>query len=425
MSPLVSLSKRCVDLHTAENISSCIAGTAGSTACVETYEHALADFGPSARLPIKSGALACRRESLGNSLCEHAWRLLPGTSSKIRSEAQNIYATWMRQLQGHETKPRDCARFYQFHRLKWQPQVFFWAEGTLPWYEPLVGYLQADPLYQTTWRFAAEKLYYGPRDVNVVNAKGKPVIRMEAGAYRLKRFEEVEHQRVLWHGSRVNVSSIMQIIEFGGGGGETSATMRDLGFRGVHLVYDLPQMLLMQRYFLRDAAVPAYLVGVDVPMEHVRSIATHGRTPRSLMVSSVHNQLPSVLRSTTVPMLNTLVIAIASFTEAGVPARNTFRPNIRGAGCMLIGFWDQAFKVNNNAYLLDMLNQDFGGFQYSICVWRRKISDPGRRFYYLLAVHRSLGVASCSSQVGCSADSLHTNFLEKVTDAANTCASPA
>ena len=115
---------------------------------------------------MKSGALACRRESLGNSLCEHAWRLLPGTSSKIRSEAQNIYATWMRQLQGHETKPRDCARFYQFHRLKWQPQVFFWAEGTLSWYEPLVGYLQADPLYKTTWRFAAEKLYYGPRDVN-------------------------------------------------------------------------------------------------------------------------------------------------------------------------------------------------------------------------------------------------------------------
>ena len=131
---LVSLSKRCVDLHTAEKISSCIAGTAGSTACIETYEHALADFGPSARLPVKSGALACRRESLGNSLCEHAWRLLPGTSSIIRSEAQNIYATWMRQLQGHETKPRDCARFYQFHRLKWQPQVFFWAEGTLSWY---------------------------------------------------------------------------------------------------------------------------------------------------------------------------------------------------------------------------------------------------------------------------------------------------
>ena len=124
-------------------------------------------------------------------------------------------------------------------------------------------------------------------------------------------------------------------------------------------------------------------------------------------------------------MLNTLVIAIASFTEAGVQARNTFRPNIRGAGRMLIGFWDQAFKVNNNAYLLNMLNEDFGGFQYSICVWRRKISDPERRFYYLLAVHRSLGVASCSPHVGCSADSLHTNFLEKVTAAANTCASLA
>ena len=84
----------------------------------------------------------------------------------------------------------DCTRFYQLHRLKWQPQVFFWAEGTLPRYKPLVGYLQADPLYQTTWRFAAEKLYYGPRDVNAVNAKGKPVIRMETGAYRLKRFEK-------------------------------------------------------------------------------------------------------------------------------------------------------------------------------------------------------------------------------------------
>jgi len=134
MSPLVSLSKRCVNLHTAEIISSCIAGTAAVSACIETYEHARSQT----LVPAQKCQLKAVRWHAAASLSATVCANMRGACCRApRQKSGRRRRTSMQPgcgtaAQGHETKPRDCARFYQLHRLKWQPQVFFWAEGTLP-----------------------------------------------------------------------------------------------------------------------------------------------------------------------------------------------------------------------------------------------------------------------------------------------------
>jgi len=253
-------------------------------------------------------------------------------------------------------------------------------------------------------------------------AAAAPAAAAAAGRYRLKRYHEVEQARTFLHATGTHVRDVAQLVEFGGGGGELEAALRDLGFGGVHLVYDLPPMLLMQRFWLRHAALPVYTVGVDVPATALRPRLARGRT---FQVSSVHKpaQLPLVLARTGVPLRDTAFWATWSFTEAGVAARNTVRAHLRGDGTgaggahtqpgrVFIAFWDDFKGVDNNAYLLEMVRADFAA-THSLCVWRKKTHDPARPTYYLVMVHRELGTARCAAEVGCDETSKNHDFMRR------------
>lgn len=393
--------------------------------CLATYEEQLQEAQRATRVQQAATRVpTCRLEGLGQNLCRAGRRLLPGTQPEMTAEAQNIYSVWMRQLARHETKDRDCARFEKFHALRWNPLVFVWAEaGTSgSWDTALVPWLRSDKNYATEWGPVAERTYYGPREVAYVDAQGSPVPTSSSGVgadgvpkpgmYRLKRMHEVEQARTFLHATGTHLRDIMQLVEFGGGGGELEPTMRDLGFTGVHIIYDLPPMLLMQRFWIRHASLPVYTVGVDVQPDALVPRLARGRT---FQVSSVSRpaHLPLVLQRTGVALKDTVFWATWSFTEAGVAARNTIRPFIKGVGRVFIAFWDDFKGVDNNAYLVSMVKEDFAA-THSACVWRKKTHDPSRPTFYLVLVLMELGPARCAAEIGCDASSKHTAFMKRL-----------
>lgn len=286
--------------------------------CLATYEEQLQAAQRATRVQQAATRVPkCRLEGLGQNLCRAGRRLLPGTQPEMTAEAQNIYSVWMRQLARHETKDRDCARFEKFHALRWNPLVFVWAEaGTSgSWDTALVPWLRSDKNYATEWGPVAERTYYGPSEVAYVDTQGSPVPTSSSGVgadgapkpamYRLKRMHEVEQARTFLHATGTHLRDIMQLVEFGGGGGELEPTMRDLGFTGVHIIYDLPPMLLMQRFWIRHASLPVYTVGVDVQPDALVPRLARGRT---FQVSSVSRpaHLPLVLQRTGVALKDTV-----------------------------------------------------------------------------------------------------------------------
>ena len=56
------------------------------------------------------------------------------------------------------------------------------------------------------------------------------------------------------------MASLRLVVEFGGGYGDMAAMVREMGFRGTHVVYDLLPALLLQQYFLRTSNWPSYLL---------------------------------------------------------------------------------------------------------------------------------------------------------------------
>ena len=108
-------------------------------------------------------------------------------------------------------------------------------------------------------------------------------------------------------GLRKPLAHFRLITEFGSGSAEMAHVARGLGFRGLFLIYDLPPMLLLQRYWLRLAGLPAYLLHHDVAPAMLRM--PPGGSPAAaatpcVLVSSLHTDastgemlLPIALRA--------------------------------------------------------------------------------------------------------------------------------
>ena len=71
--------------------------------------------------------------------------------------------------------------------------------------------------------------------------------------------------RTIYLSTGKEVRALPLILEFGAGSAELVPVVRRLGFGGAFLVYDLPPMLLLQRYLQRYSGYSAHLVGPDLP----------------------------------------------------------------------------------------------------------------------------------------------------------------
>ena len=256
-------------------------------------------------------------------------------------------------------------------------------------------------------------------------------------------------------GLRKPLSHFRLITEFGSGSAEMAHVARGLGFRGLFLIYDLPPMLLLQRYWLRLAGLPAYLLHHDVapamlrmppggspaaaatPCVLVSSLHTDASTgemllpialraiAKSVNVESVssaqHRHQASDHRSVTDSfghalrqvLLEAIFVGFNSFTEASPATRNALLPLLPHYGAIVIVFAPHIQGWNNLAFLSNMVRSMHLLDSHTVCAWRPLNRVGGG---WLVATHKARAEqVRCVVAAGCSEgtrlDSIPQNCL--------------
>jgi hypothetical protein len=143
------------------------------------------------------------------------------------------------------------------------------------------------------------------------------------------------------------------ILEFGGGYGSMCRLLHRLGFSGRYFIYDLPEFVALQRYFLKSLDLP---VRDGAPGGSAAGIY-HFTNLESLQKAL--QDIPSEARKA--------FIATWSLSESQPLLRDHFLPLVERFDSFLIAFQDFFCEVDNVAY--------FAGFQRSTAFrveWTRK-----------------------------------------------------
>jgi hypothetical protein len=108
-------------------------------------------------------------------------------------------------------------------------------------------FLRSRPDWKPRWRDALEETEVGrpPRYPWYRRSSGNLIHH----AYHLARFEQIT-------GFAVQEADL--VLEFGGGYGSMCRLAHRLGFRGRYVIFDLPIVGLIQRYFLESLGIPVF-----------------------------------------------------------------------------------------------------------------------------------------------------------------------
>ena len=135
-------------------------------------------------------------------------------------------------------------------------------------------------------------------------------------------------------------TSVQQVIEFGGGYGCMCQLWFRLGFRGNYLIYDLPELSILQEYFLSSC-------GLGVTVGH--------DAPASLPSVTLCRTMDVVdARLKTISRKDFIFIGMWSISEAPVALREKLLPVMNQAKAVLLGFQEKFEGIDNSAFFQQM-----------------------------------------------------------------------
>lgn len=146
-------------------------------------------------------------------------------------------------------------------------------------------------------------------------------------AYHLCRFEEVTGR---------SLASMPLIVEFGGGYGRGCKLVHDLGFRGTYVIFDLPEVAVLQRFYLRHLGIP------------VTDARPAGWPARGVVTVVEVADLQALLRAR--PPGEAAFVAIGSLSEAPIALRDTLLAQVASFDAFLVFYSAQHDALDNRAY---------------------------------------------------------------------------
>jgi hypothetical protein len=202
--------------------------------------------------------------------------------------------------------PRHC---YEMHKhakrgnplLTWGTLHATMFVGEAPWIMDEYRFLRNDG-WQRWGPVTREDDFGNPPRLSFDDGASGNLIHQ---AYHLALWEDVTGKRIEY---------LKRIVEFGGGYGAMCKIVRRLGFEGDYVIYDLPELSLIQRYYLSNLGIQADLSLVD-------GLTDIERIPAG-----------------------DLLIGLYSLTEAPIALRNTFTASRFPA--YLIAHQDEYFGEN-------------------------------------------------------------------------------
>lgn len=328
-----------------------------------------------------------RIQDLGNILCTDARNLRDYDNSYLSAEWK-YFMSELRETERNETR---CANFLYYASFGWLPHVFSWAnaiEGNIiaqrilshvgaPEHHLWVDLLRSSQMYGLTSMgyFTLEKYNF-------------PV--------GFERTQHLLHLKVLMDSIDKNPSSFDNIIEFGAGTADYLPLLRQARFKGRYFIYDLPEMLLLQQYFLGLSNYPSYIIDSFSDPAHVSQRTT-------LMSSSLDNLIRHFNFGSSPLPQNDLLIATYSLAESDVVLRNQFITAFSNISYGILAYAGQFDNVNNFHYFTTVLPALLPN--HYICQWRQNFLNLPDSYYAVL-MRKDLGIGiSCKNHISCNRES--------------------
>lgn len=150
-------------------------------------------------------------------------------------------------------------------------------------------------------------------------------------AYHIAQFEQK---------TGMYINSMDLILEFGGGYGGMCRLLRNLGFEGQHIIFDLPPFSALQKFFLNS-------VGIRVGSADSFKISTDG-----VICISDLEQLKAILSNCN-GRRDSMFIATWSISEVPVNVRKSVLPLTYQFKGFLIAYQEKFGEVNNIEFFSD------------------------------------------------------------------------
>ena len=190
---------------------------------------------------------------------------------------------------------------------------------------PEVAHLRARGDWQSRWRPALREASIG-RPYPLARWPWSSVNSVFQ-AYHVCRFEEATGRPL---------AAMRTIVEFGGGYGRLCHLVHDMGFTGTYVIFDLPEVAVLQRFYLRH---------VGIPVREARD--GDGAAPGAITVVDVAD-LPALVRGRAEGAA--AFVAIGSLSEAPLSLRDVVLAEVRACEAFLLFFAAQHNGLDNHAY---------------------------------------------------------------------------
>lgn len=210
--------------------------------------------------------------------------------------------------------------------LKWDVIARTMVVGNADFVPEELAFLQALPDWKTRWEKALNESSVGSPDLfpGFPSSSGN-LIHL---AYHLANYEKKT-------GIRIPDSPF--VLEFGGGYGGMCRLVHNLGFKGKYVIFDLPPLSALQRFFLKMNGISA---------DHEVGSSWKAGT---VLCSSDFGQLKAVLAAQ--PDLGSAsFIATWSLSESPVALRRDLLPLVERFRSFLIAYQGLFGEVDNDAF---------------------------------------------------------------------------
>jgi hypothetical protein len=246
--------------------------------------------------------------------------------------------SWLRnrrEIQNHVGKGDDPEQFLNWSTIR---GTMFVGE-TKP-IEAKYNYLLERGLFRRYKKAIREHNFGGPSRLSYDNRTSGNILNQ---AYHLSRLEDA---------FSIKVENFHRIVEFGGGYGAMCAVVKRLGFEGEYHIFDLPELAVLQEY---------YLTNIDIEYENI-----------------YHRIIEDGNRFDIPPQDVDLFIACYSLSEAPEQIRKPFFGTVRAKYVMV---------VHQSSFNQENLTEYFDKFVTSwehLYDWTVYVDDFSRNGRYLL-----------------------------------------
>lgn len=244
---------------------------------------------------------------------------LPGAPAPSNSEAESTWNRFRSELR-NSVIHQDARCF-----LRWDVIQKTMFVSNAPFARKEFASLKIDEHWRTVWKEAIEEDLCGhPKPFFLHPRSSGNRIHQ---AYHLAQFQ----QR-----SGIGFRDLKFIFEFGGGYGGMCRIVHKLGFAGKYVIFDFPEMCLLQRFYLRCVGLPAAYFTTD------------DRTDNAIVLTSCLEDLHQVIAETKTG--RSLLIATWSLSEAPAALRRTILQEVAGFGSFLISYQDRFGEEDNQLF---------------------------------------------------------------------------